>query len=57
MALRRLSLTPGQWGHILQVARAIANLDASDILKARHIAEAVQYRADATIFRPERIGQ
>jgi magnesium chelatase family protein len=56
MALRRLSLTPGQWERILRVARAIANLDASELLKAKHIAEAVQYRADATIFRPERVG-
>ncbi len=55
MALRRLSLTPGQWERILKVARAIANLDASDTLKGKHIAEAVQYRADATIFRPERV--
>jgi magnesium chelatase family protein len=55
MAIRRMSLTNGQYQAIMRVARVIANLDASEWLKAKHIAEAVQYRADATIFRPERV--
>lgn len=55
MATRRLSLTHGQYNHVLTTARAIANLDGSERLKAKHLAEAVQYRADATIYRLDRI--
>jgi predicted ATPase with chaperone activity len=55
MAARRLALTAGQYNRILHVARAIANLDVSDVLLARHIAEAVQYRADATIYRVDQV--
>ena len=55
MCLRRLSLTPGQYAHVLTTARAIADLDASEYLKAKHVAESVQYRADATIFRADRV--
>ena len=39
MALRRLSLTAGQYNAVLRTARAIANLDASEHLKAKHVAE------------------
>jgi magnesium chelatase family protein len=45
MAMRRLGLDFGCGQRILRVARTIANLDASDCLKAKHIAEAVQYKA------------
>lgn len=55
MACRRLSLTTGQYISILNTARAIANLDGSDLLKAKHVAEAVQYRGDATIFRLDKL--
>jgi predicted ATPase with chaperone activity len=57
LALRRLSLTYGQYQAVLRTARAIANLDSADKLKARHVAEAIQYRADATIYRVDRIGE
>ena len=55
MACRRLSLTAGQYNAMLRAARAIANLDQSEKLKAKHVAEAVQYRADCTIYRLGRI--
>jgi magnesium chelatase family protein len=55
MCLRRLALTPGQWASALRTARAIANLDHSETLKAKHLAEAVQYRADATLYNLDRI--
>lgn len=45
MAARRLGLSIGTGQRILRVARTIANLDASPIVKGKHIAEAVQYKA------------
>lgn len=57
MACRRLSLTPGQYNAVLRTTRAIANLDQSKNLKAKHIAEAIQYRADTSIYRLDRIGE
>lgn len=45
MAMRRLQLTYGQYNAMLKVARAIANLDGSELLKAKHVAEAIQYSA------------
>jgi predicted ATPase with chaperone activity len=45
MVMRRLSLNFGTGQRILRVARTIANLDASPVLKAKHVAEAVQYKA------------
>lgn len=44
MVVRRLGLDFGIGQRILRVARTIANLDGSDLLKAKHVAEAVQYR-------------
>ena len=55
MVLRRLSLTYGQHEAVLRTARAIANLDGSEYLKAKHVAEACQYRGDATCFRVDRL--
>lgn len=45
MASRRLSLTAGQFRAVIRVARTIANLDASSDLRAKHVAEAIQYQA------------
>jgi magnesium chelatase family protein len=56
MVLRRLALTAGQWQRVLRTARAIANLDHSAELKAKHVAEAVQYRADVTMYNLDRLG-
>ena len=43
MASRRLALTTGRADQILRVARSIANLAHSEILKGNHVAEAAQY--------------
>lgn len=45
MAARRLGFDIGTGQRILRVARTIANLDGSDLLSAKHVAEAVQYKA------------
>jgi magnesium chelatase family protein len=45
MAVRRLGLSIGDGERIKRVARTIANFDASEFLKAKHVAEAVQYKA------------
>jgi predicted ATPase with chaperone activity len=54
-ATRRIALSPGQYTRIMMVARAIANLDHSINLRGKHVAEAVQYRADRTVYSLDRI--
>lgn len=43
-AMDKLNLSARAYDRILRVARTIADLDKSDILKSQHLAEAIQYR-------------
>jgi magnesium chelatase family protein len=43
MAVRRMGLSARAHDHILKLARTIADLDKSEPVLAKHLAEAVQY--------------
>jgi predicted ATPase with chaperone activity len=45
MAVRRMQLSSRAHGRILEVACTIADLDHSDCVTAKDLAEAVQYRS------------
>ena len=44
-AMKQLYLSARAFHRILKLARTIADLENSDIIKAHHLAEAIQYRA------------
>jgi magnesium chelatase family protein len=45
MAVRRIGLSARTHDRILKLARTIADLDRLDMVSAKHLAEAVQYRS------------
>jgi len=47
-AMKQLLLTARAFHRILKLARTIADLDSADIIKANHLAEALQYRHRST---------
>ena len=48
-AMKQMNLSARAFHRILKLARTIADLEKSDIIKANHIAEAIQYRPRRTV--------
>jgi len=49
MAMKQLNLSARAFHRILKLARTIADLENGDVIKANHLAEAIQYRPRTTV--------
>lgn len=49
-AFERLGMTARSYNRLLKVSRTIADLDLSDYIKTRHLAEALRYRAEKSSY-------
>jgi magnesium chelatase family protein len=44
-AYERMGMSARGYDRVMRVARTVADMDASEIIRASHVAEAIQYRS------------
>ena len=44
-AYERMGMSARGYDRVMRVARTVADMDASEIIRAAHVAEAIQYRS------------